>query len=329
MALNMKFVRIPIFDVFISYSFLIFIILWQCACAGVFLLNFFLARSVQVQDVPHFAWNKSIGHVSMFNLALLFIPVSRRSPILRLFRISWELGIRVHKLVARYFIVFVLVHGITFMVLVLLDYGNGMASMEDDTLALASGLVSGGAMIVMALTSWFAVVRRKNFEFFYLIHHCFIIVVFFALVHTFLMQSRNDGVDFRGDLLIYYMILPLLIYIADRIARIFYAFQEFQLANLDVFDGASRIVLKCDKHKFKPGQYAFVNCPSISLFEWHPFSYSSSSTLAQSGNLSRGEFLIMDVGKAKSWTRKLSNLAKIEVCTFLFSILFLIFLNQV
>jgi len=35
-------------------------------------------------------------------------------------------------------------------------------------------------------------------------------------------------------------------------------------------------LVKPKDYDFKPGQYAFINIPEISRFQWHPFSIASS-----------------------------------------------------
>lgn len=51
---------------------------------------------------------------------------------------------------------------------------------------------------------------------------------------------------------------------------------------------------------YKPGQYLFLNCPSISRHEWHPFTISSSPEAE--------EFLSVHIRVVGNWTGKLQEL---------------------
>jgi NAD(P)H-flavin reductase len=67
--------------------------------------------------------------------------------------------------------------------------------------------------------------------------------------------------------------------------------------------GVVRLRLDVRNHReFAPGAFAFLNCPKISSFEWHPFAVSRVEN-------SLIEFEILQVGGPGSWTRKLFALS--------------------
>jgi hypothetical protein len=54
-------------------------------------------------------------------------------------------------------------------------------------------------------------------------------------------------------------------------------------------------LVKPKGYKYKSGQYAFINIPSVSIFQWHPFSIASSPN---------GKYLCFMVKKAGDWSNK-------------------------
>eukprot|EP01006_Ploeotia_vitrea_P008893 TRINITY_DN21102_c0_g2_i1.p1 TRINITY_DN21102_c0_g2~~TRINITY_DN21102_c0_g2_i1.p1 ORF type:complete len:292 (-),score=8.15 TRINITY_DN21102_c0_g2_i1:79-954(-) len=75
----------------------------------------------------------------------------------------------------------------------------------------------------------------------------------------------------------------LTVYLFDRILRFIKSTREVRLIHLrpHILQGNSitELVLRVDHMKgYRAGTYAFINIPSISAFQWHPFSISSSPT---------------------------------------------------
>jgi hypothetical protein len=58
---------------------------------------------------------------------------------------------------------------------------------------------------------------------------------------------------------------------------------------------------KSEGFDFNPGQYIYLAVPELSVFEWHPFSLSSSP---------RQKLVTLHIRKAGTWTTALFNLAK-------------------
>lgn len=52
--------------------------------------------------------------------------------------------------------------------------------------------------------------------------------------------------------------------------------------------------------RFLPGQYALLSIPSISLFQWHPFTFSSAPG---------DQYVTMHIRALGSWTQKLHQMA--------------------
>ena len=54
-------------------------------------------------------------------------------------------------------------------------------------------------------------------------------------------------------------------------------------------------IQKPKNYEVKPGQYAFINVPSVSRFQWHPFSIASSPL---------NKYIIFMIKRNGDWTGK-------------------------
>ncbi|KAJ2810658.1 hypothetical protein H4S07_002548 [Coemansia furcata] len=130
------------------------------------------------------------------------------------------------------------------------------------------------------------VVRRRFHEVFYLMHHMFIPTTILLFIH-------GSAKSFP-----YYIAGPGAIYIIDRVYRLVRSrFRHPRI--LSVIQHPSNVIeLKMEKRgmKFQVGQYAYINVPSISLLEWHPFTLTSAP---------EEDELSMHIWIAGGWTRKL------------------------
>ncbi|KAJ2746465.1 hypothetical protein GGI20_001308 [Coemansia sp. BCRC 34301] len=130
------------------------------------------------------------------------------------------------------------------------------------------------------------VVRRRLHEVFYLMHHMFIPTTVLLFIH-----GSNKSFP-------YYIAGPGSIYIIDRLYRLVRSrFRHPRI--LSVIQHPSNVIeLKIEKRglKFQVGQFAYINVPSISLLEWHPFTLTSAP---------EEDELSMHIWIAGGWSRKL------------------------
>ena len=59
------------------------------------------------------------------------------------------------------------------------------------------------------------------------------------------------------------------------------------------------VIRRPPKFHFKPGDYIFINIPSIAKYEWHPFSISSAPE--------KSDFIWLHIKACGNWTRRLLN----------------------
>ncbi|KAI8020220.1 hypothetical protein LOK49_LG04G00045 [Camellia lanceoleosa] len=98
-----------------------------------------------------------------------------------------------------------------------------------------------------------------------------------------------------------YISVPLFLYVAERSLRTcrseHYSVRILKVSVLpgDVF---SLIASKPNGFKYKSGQYIFLQCPTISPFEWHPFSITSAPG---------DDYLSVHIRTVGDWTQELKR----------------------
>ncbi|CAH3189439.1 unnamed protein product [Porites lobata] len=167
-----------------------------------------------------------------------------------------------------------------------------------------TGLLMVIVLLSMIVTSTPAV-RRVSYEIFWYTHHLFIVFFLLLFVHGFgrvikrqvnlelhspgckLTKSNNisgnnsnvtwcfEDPVFKADEAEAWKwcIVPLFIYIMERLTRTFRSLQNVDL--LQVFQHSDGVVeVKMSKRNFSAaaGQYVFIKCSDVSAFEWHPFT---------------------------------------------------------
>eukprot|EP01087_Luapelamoeba_hula_P007878 TRINITY_DN1936_c0_g1_i1.p1 TRINITY_DN1936_c0_g1~~TRINITY_DN1936_c0_g1_i1.p1 ORF type:complete len:501 (+),score=60.35 TRINITY_DN1936_c0_g1_i1:83-1585(+) len=251
---------------------------------------------------------RAIGHCNNLNMGLLLLPVARNSMWSPLLGISYERFIRLHRWCARFLLLSVTTHMLTWWAVWINAAelypersSRTQPYWQDVAIVGHAAWVVGMIMFAMA----FHYVRRRFFEVFYYTHHLFIVFIGLAIAHNFLTVGWN----FTTDLLMYYILPGVILYIIDRIVRFRRSRVETDLVSLThqpggiLFSGrVTRLeVLRADM-SYEPGQFCFINIPAVSRLEWHPFSIASApheKTL---------RFIIQAKNKL-SWSDKLYKLA--------------------
>lgn len=185
------------------------------------------------------------GSIAIIPAALAFAFACRNSVWVLFTGLSFERALFWHKLCA--------------YLSVLVGAWHGFLSDEWDS----SGLVLTGTMAALCLFSlWF--IRRRIFEAFYRFHWIlFLVVIGSAFIHG------AGGIAFGAAPWLFDILVRLLISFLNN---------KHQRSILAVRLPSNVVRLTFLKRDFKynSGQYCFICVPGVSLFEWHPFSLSSS-----------------------------------------------------
>mmetsp|Transcript_19749 Transcript_19749/g.59648 ORF Transcript_19749/g.59648 Transcript_19749/m.59648 type:complete len:932 (-) Transcript_19749:862-3657(-) len=120
----------------------------------------------------------------------------------------------------------------------------------------------------------------NNFLWFSISHMTMWLVFYVALILHPMPGLPSQHKNHRGTTWIY-CALPLLIYIAEKIYRFLWPFAvSGELLDVELLPGKEPVVvLRMRRPRgfvYRPGMYTFVNVPSISRSEWHPFTISSA-----------------------------------------------------
>uniref|UniRef100_A0A8D2Q423 FAD-binding FR-type domain-containing protein n=1 Tax=Varanus komodoensis TaxID=61221 RepID=A0A8D2Q423_VARKO len=206
-----------------------------------------------------------------------------------------------------------------------------------------TGVIITLALILM-VTSSVEFIRRNYFEVFWYTHHLFVIYFAGLVIHGIagLVRGQTEeslkesdpehcakdpakwGKDFDhhhcqvpefGSIPAEswkWVLAPLILYAFERALRIWRSCQKVIVTKV-VMHPSRVLELQLCKMDFKMevGQYVFLNCPSISYLEWHPFTITSAP---------EESFFSVHIRAAGDWTEALidtfqlsSHLSRINV----------------
>ncbi|KAJ1824136.1 hypothetical protein LPJ56_002877 [Coemansia sp. RSA 2599] len=216
------------------------------------------------------------------------MSILRKTPLSRILVI--EKNNHAHKVVGYTLVVAIIIHAIThyykFHQLEVMSKGKMTFTML--AFHKQTGLV-GHAMLfclVFMMAAAMPIVRRKMFEVFYILHHLSFVIVILLFFHI-------PGTSFK-----YYIAGPGAIYVIDRLYR-FVRSRTNRPEILSVIEHPSNVIeLRFAKKDmdFQVGQYIYINIPSISWFQWHPFTLTSAP---------EDNELSVHIYVAGGWTNKL------------------------
>ncbi|KAJ2723573.1 hypothetical protein GGI07_002528 [Coemansia sp. Benny D115] len=147
------------------------------------------------------------------------------------------------------------------------------------------------AVVTVMMAAAIPPVRRKMFEVFYLLHHLYIILIVLLFFHV------------AKPTLHYFLLGPGCIYAMDRLYR-FVRSRTNRPQILSVIQHPSNVIeLRFAKAgmNVKVGQFIYLNIPSISWFQWHPFTLTSAP---------EDDELSVHIYVAGGWTNKLVEMFK-------------------
>ncbi|KAI1493844.1 ferric reductase NAD binding domain-containing protein [Biscogniauxia mediterranea] len=157
---------------------------------------------------------------------------------------------------------------------------------------LVANLVTGpgwtGYIMLIALTGMvvtsYEKPRRANYERFWYTHHMFIIFFFFWSIHGAFCMIQPDfapfcvsiGTSAVGVFWQYWMYGGF-IYLAERIAREVRGRHKTYISKVIQHpSNVCEIQIKKENTKTRAGQYIFLCCPEVSLWQYHPFTLTSA-----------------------------------------------------
>ncbi|KAI2497882.1 FAD-binding domain [Fragilaria crotonensis] len=241
------------------------------------------------------------GHTSRIPLIFALVTAMRNSPLTLLLGIPFERAIWYHKLSARLAYVNGLMH--TYVAFVHPepkgeDAAFHVASMKGSDPDFGRFLFSdtadsGGTMLLVFMTLMMVTalpfVRRRVFEVFYYLHVVFAAsMAVCAFLHTGVLVPTLVALTWGVDLVIRKLYMARIRYPRKASVRI-------------VSDTVVEVCFpKIAGFDYNPGQYINIAIPELSLFEWHPFSLSSSP---------EQKIVTLHIRRVGGWTSALYELA--------------------
>uniref|UniRef100_A0A7N5ZTB6 FAD-binding FR-type domain-containing protein n=1 Tax=Anabas testudineus TaxID=64144 RepID=A0A7N5ZTB6_ANATE len=161
--------------------------------------------------------------------------------------------------------------------------------------------------LILIISSSMEVIRRSYFEVFWYTHHLFVIFFIGLVFHgygrivrgqTFASLDTNDpdvcadkfeewgGNGSNCAVPVFagnppgtwkWVVAPMFLYVCERIIRIYRSHQKVVITKV-VMHPSKTLELQMKKKGFRMevGQYVFIQCPSVSRLEWHPFTLTSA-----------------------------------------------------
>jgi NADPH oxidase len=165
-----------------------------------------------------------------------------------------------------------------------------------------------GVLLLLIIVAMWALslerVRRARYELFWAMHHLYVPFTAINIIH--------------GPIFFWFFVVPGALYLGERLIRMWRGSRPTTLFKARAHGGhagaealttggwqtcalpSSTYSLYMTKQfDYLPGQYVFLNCPYLSLNEWHPFTITSSPD---------EKYLSVHIRVAGDWTGELGRL---------------------
>ncbi|MCJ1250427.1 hypothetical protein MMC30_007655 [Trapelia coarctata] len=255
-------------------------------------LNYFLKDNLTTARATFgitYSVARAAALVLHFDVALIIFPVCRT--LISLLRqtplngiIQFDKNISFHKLVAYSIVFFTWLHttahwnnfaqlaakaNLGFKGFLLLNFMTGPGW---------SGYIMLGALMAMVVTSMNRF-KRVNFERFWYTHHLFIVFFVFWSVHGAFCMIKTDAQPFCFGTGVFYQYWMWggFVYLAERVMREVRGRHKTYISK--VIQHPSNVVelqIKKEHTTTRAGQYIFLCCPEVSVWQYHPFTLTSA-----------------------------------------------------
>ncbi|XP_049388064.1 ferric reduction oxidase 2-like [Solanum stenotomum] len=228
-----------------------------------------------------------IGLTGNICLTFLFYPVSRGSSILPLLGLTSEGSIKYHIWLGHMAMTLFTIHGLLFILFWAVS-GRLHEMLTWDPHYISN--VPGELGLLVGLILWattFPAIRRRMFELFFYTHYLYILFMVFYLLHTGMFYAC--------------IMLPgFFLFLIDRYLRFLQSKQKVRLISARVLtcETLELNFSKISGLEYSPTSIMFLNVPSISKLQWHPFTVTSNSNL-------ESDTISVVIKCEGSWTKKL------------------------
>ncbi|KAL2649831.1 hypothetical protein R1flu_017959 [Riccia fluitans] len=247
--------------------------------------------------------SSNLARAALIPFSLLWIPVTRGSPLLRVIRLPWEHAVRYHIWLAQITLTLFAAHAATFSVFFIAN--NETLHIFSWRTTPGAAVVAGFCALVLGLLMWVTALpfmRRKQFDLFYNVHQFY--VAFFILFALHMVSS------------VYFVVVPVLLFFIDRFIRLVQSRKNVEILKARLLPcGAVELkFLTPSNFVYHPLSIVFVLLPSVSRVQWHPFSVTSSRR-------DRKNELSICIKPIGAWTQEITDIfstRKLHKCPFSF-----------
>ncbi|KAJ0229616.1 Ferric reductase transmembrane component-like domain-containing protein [Hirschfeldia incana] len=239
-------------------------------------VNYDLKKLMPLKTMNLYLWQLKyfrvatrFGLLAEVCLSLLLFPVLRGLSMFRLLNIQFAASVKYHVWLGTGLVFFSLVHGGSTLFIWSISHHieEEIWKWQRTGRVYVAGVISLVTGLLMWITS-LPQIRRKCFETFYYTHHLYIVFLVSFLFHA-------------GDRHFYWILPGVFLFGLDKTLRIVQSRSESCVISARLYScKAVELVLPKDPRlNYLPSSFIFVNIPSISQFQWHPFSITSSSSV--------------------------------------------------
>lgn len=237
-------------------------------------------------------WDQTSAMLGMalpFTVSVLFVPVARGSPILRLIDVPFEQAVKYHRWFGYLTVLLVSIHGSTFVIyLGTVHQLHLLRTWQFNGDTNLAGVLAGTTVMIIGITS-IPYIRSRYFNAFFTMHHLYIL---FFILYVFHVDWNHTGQSMG----------PIFLFFIDRFLRMVQSRRQVKGVTARILP-SGLVEVKIPKHprfKYNALSFLFINIPGISKLQWHPFSTTSTS-LDDSNEVS---VCLKPVG---DWTTSLHN----------------------
>ncbi|KAK1576715.1 hypothetical protein Q3G72_015921 [Acer saccharum] len=312
------------------------LMLWLGIVSGLFAYKFVQYQNKAAYDVMGYCVciAKGAAETLKFNMALILLPVCRititwlRNHTRLRGVVPFDNNLDFHTVIAAGIAVGVIVHGGVHLAC---DFPRLIHATEEEYEPMkpyfgeeqprnywwfvkrVDGVTGIIIVVLMAIAftlanPWFRHNKLKNmptpfkrltgFNAFWYSHHLFVVVYALLIVHgiyLYLVKAWYQKTTWM------YLAVPVLLYTCERLIRVFRSsIETVEIIKASVYPDVLALHMSKPKgFEYESGQYMFVQCPAVSPFEWHPFSFTSAPG---------DDYLSVHIRAVGDWTSQLNTI---------------------
>lgn len=198
------------------------------------------------------------GTLTKMNFWIAILPTAKTSLFTYLTNVPFDRATRYHKVVVAGAMICAFIHLVYNR---LQNYDIFFSDVLSDDIRPQSGFIAFVIASTMVVFASFPV-RQYSYELFMMFHHLYIPVIYFI--------ARHDDTSLPG------FIPGILLHGIDAVIKV-YSRITIKEASASAKEGITHISVPIDQifdSFWSLGGYCYIHAPSVSVFQWHPFSVS-------------------------------------------------------